>query len=150
MAALSDAALLAEFNTDPVSMGYAAAGWSSDPPSAAQYQAVADLANGLTRAQDRPLVPGWEVFAAIVASDFMALYTSGDEAHRSYMNAIFVLSDVPLGDAGVRASFSTIFAGMTGTLSALSALETQAISRMAELGGSKVKTGDLKRIKEAL
>ena len=145
---MNDAALTAELDTDPVGMGYAAAGWSANPPTAPQYQAIADLINGKTRSRDRTEVPGYEVFSAIRPADFLTVFdAAGNVAHQSYMTTLFTLDSVPLDNSGVRSALTTVFTGKTATLNAIAALQTEAISRVRELDMHAVRVGDLKRLK---
>ena len=143
---MSDALLLSELDTDPQTMGYAAAGWASTPPSESEYLAVLALLDGATRSEDQD-VTGSDLFLAIRPADFLAVFDGTEEAHKEYLRWMKDLDRVPLKDAGVRTSLQTIFAGKTQTIAAIAALQTRSISRLQELGLGRVTHGDLKRLK---
>ena len=144
-----DTTLLNELDTDTAEIGYAAAGWTANPPNALQYQAIADLINAPTRPLDRTEVPGHEIFAAIQPTDFLTVFNdgTGNKAHMDYMRTLFTLSSVPLDNTGIRTALTTVFNGMTTTLGNIIALQTTLASRAREIGIGPAKVGDLRRLK---
>lgn len=148
---MTDAALLAELDTDPLPLGYAAAGWSATPPTAGQYQAVADIINNpLLRSVVRRKVPASEILAAVTPSHYVVVFDvdTGNPVHRRYWEDMMNSGEhVDLENANIRQALGIIFAGHTATINALLALETENASRATELQLGKVTVGDLQRIK---
>lgn len=147
---MNDVELLDEADNDPASVGYGAAGWSASPPTQAQYQAVADLMNDPAAwSKDRTNVPGHEIFAAIVPTNFLTVFNpdTGDKTHQAYLTVMFGLGNVSLDNPNIRTALIEIFGGMSSTLSAIAALQTVPTARSSERRLGRVRVGDLKRVK---
>lgn len=99
--------------------------------------------NVVNRTLDRSNVPAAEILAAVVPGHYLTVFgAAGDETHRRYWEDMMNAGGtVDLDHANIRTALTTIFAGQTETLTALSALQTQAVSRAAELGLGNVRAG---------
>jgi hypothetical protein len=121
--------LRVEIDADPLARGYS---------GMTDTQITASL-NTKDRVIDRTAVPVPEIFAAIEPTDYLAV-TNVDR--QRYLSDLFQLDSIPLDSGNVRSALSTIFSG-TSTLTNLQALQTETISRGAELGLGAVSEGDV-------
>lgn len=113
-------------------------------PGTGAYDANADIAKDQINAENRAVandsLSGKEFKDAIDATEFDALTESQKQLAYTLFNSDSL--DASVGSID-RQTAVTLFAGMTTTLAALSALQTKNISRAAELGLGTVATGDI-------
>ena len=141
-----DTALLAELDNDPEALGYAAAGWSANPPTLVQYEAVVVLLNTADRPKDEPA--SQQDFAEVIGPASWSGLT--DARDRDYLLFIGGMEPVPLDKPSVRQILTNDPNGIfpTGpTKAAILALAQGLQSRAQELGLRRVKVGDLRRLK---
>ncbi len=113
-------------------------------PGTGAYDANADIAKDQINAENRAVandsLSGKEFKDAIDATEFDALTDPQKQLAYTLFNSDSL--DASVGSID-RQTAVTLFAGMTTTLAALSALQTKNISRAAELGLGTVATGDI-------
>lgn len=119
-----------------------AAGHPTTGAYSANDQTAADEINAENRTADRSNVPSAEILAAVTPTHYLEVFAdAGNSVHRRYWVDIMASETVDLDNANIRAALTTIFAGKTSTLTALSALETVSISRATELNIGRVAAG---------
>lgn len=113
-------------------------------PGTGAYDANADIAKDQINAENRAVandsLSGKEFKDAIDATEFDALTDPQKQLAYTLFNSDSL--DASVGSID-RQTAVTLFAGMTTTLAAISALQTKNISRAAELGLGTVATGDI-------
>lgn len=133
--ALNYAQLKTELQTDSLALGYA--------PfiSAGNHAALADLLNQVraTIAIDRDTVAAWEVFDAVVPSEWTAL--SAQEKQR--IQTILSMGMVSVRGANTRSAFLAAFVAGTTTRSNLAALQTRQGSRAEQLFSQSITPADI-------
>lgn len=135
------AALKSEITTDSTGIGLAT------PFASGTLGVVVDALN-LVRTTidvDRPLVPAYEVWEAIVPTEWAAL--SAQEKQR--IQTILSMGTVYTKGANTRASFQAAFAGGTTTRTNLTNLLTRKGSRAEQLFGQAVTLDDVVRARSA-
>src|SRR5512145_415927 len=127
--------LKTELQTDPLGLGYAA------PLAAGNHAAVADLLNEVrpTIQIQRDLVPVWEVFDAIVPSEWGSLSTT----ERTRIQIILTMQQVYVKGTNTRNAFTTAFAAGTQTRANLIALQNRTGSRAEQLFDQAVTYSDI-------
>lgn len=116
------AALKAEFETDPVPMGYDYANTDA--------QTLFNLITALTRSKNLSSITGDQVFQATVPAEYAAL---SDAKKSEWMSFCGRQSIDPFGSANV--SFvQYIFGGGSTTVANLANVRVQSISRAEEIG----------------
>lgn len=129
------AALKAELDTDPGGLGYG--------PHLASGNDIAlvDLLNAINPAISVPrdLIPSYEIFEAIVPTEWSAL--SAQEKQR--IQVILSMGQVDVRGTNTKNAFIEAFAGGTQTRANLIALATRPGSRAEELFGQSVSLDDI-------
>ena len=128
--AMTKAALLAELQADPQTLGYAAL------VAANNDKALADLLNDKTKGGtiDRVTVSASELQSCVVGSEFLTLTV----AQQNLWNAVLSAAadgGVRMSNANIRAQALAVWAGGTTTRSNLGAAQTRAGSRAEVLWG---------------
>ena len=118
-----------ELAGDPLGRGYAG---MTDA-------AAATPLNTANRAVERGLVAAHEIFEAIVPSDWTVL----SAAEKQRLQTIMSLGEVNLRGTNTRAALAAAFGAGTATRTALVALQSEMMSRAAELGLSAVAKNDV-------
>ena len=110
-------ALSVELTTDPTGLGYAGK----------THAEAAALLNGaaVTTQVERTLVPGYEVWEAIVPAEWAAL-TAGEKQR---VQTIVSMDPINLRGSNTRASLAAAFGPGTVTRANLNALQTQTITQ---------------------
>jgi hypothetical protein len=121
--------LKTELTTDPLTRGY------SGMSNAA---AAADL-NTEYREVDVEAVTGQQIFEATVPSEYNALGPSDTDL----FHAIIGMGELLVSGTNTRAALMALFGAGTTTRTNLIALQTELISRAAELGLGTVKEGHI-------
>lgn len=127
--------LKAEVESDPLARGYSG---MTDAEVAAEI-------NFVYRSQDREAVATWEIFEAIVPGEYAVL--SADE--KSLLGRILAMGTINVKGANTRAALAAMFGAGTTTRGNLQALQTETISRAAELGLGVVKAGHVEEVRRA-
>jgi len=122
-------ALKAELADDPLNRGYS--GMTAEQVRASLY------------AVDRPVpvesVTGQQIFEAVVPTDYKALSAE----HKQLFGTIVGMGTILVSGTNTKAALAAVFNGATATLSALVALQTTLVSRVAELGLGPVALSDI-------
>lgn len=129
------AVLKTELQTDPQGFGYAA------PLAAGNHTALADLLNQVrgTIALDRETVPAYEVFDAIVPSEWAALSTQ----EKQRIQLILSLGTVLVKGGNTRSAFLAVFGPGSTTRGNLAALQSRQGSRAEQLFSQPVTPADI-------
>ncbi len=122
MSKLSD-----ELVGDPKTLGYA------DKTNAE----AAALLNVADRPAPVESVTGQQIFEAVVPADYNALSIE----QKNLFGMIVGMGTILINGTNTKAALVGMFAGATGTLAALGALQTKQVSRATELGLSRVREG---------
>lgn len=128
--------LVPEIRDDPLGRGYAGM-------SAAEV--AADLAV-LRRSRDRETIGSGELQAAVDGGEYAAL----SDVKRAGWGAILAAGSVDVSNENIRAQITTIWAAGTATRSNLAALQTENISRAAELRLGRVRAGDVQMARQQI
>lgn len=133
------AALKAECVADSTALGLAA------PFAAGSLNSVAALLNATKAAirVDRDYVASYEVFEAIVSSEWTAL----SAANKQLLQTLLACNPVYAKGPNTRAAFLAIFAAGTATRTNLAALQTRDGSRAEQLFGRLVTVADVEAAK---
>jgi len=128
--AINYAALKTELQTDPTGLGYAG------PLGRGETQVVADLLNAVRQGVsiERETVPAYEVWEAIVPSEWAAL-TAND---RQRVQTILSMGEVSVRGTNTRSSFAAAFGAGTSSRTQLAALQNRPGSRAEQLFGTDV------------
>ena len=123
-------ALKSELQTDPTSLGYAAAIASGSD------NILANLINAVSQSINinRATVTNVEVFNAIDATDYAGLTS----AKKSDLQLVLTPDTVTVNNANVRTILASIFGAGSATRTALLALQTRKGSRAEQLFGAGV------------
>jgi len=125
--------LATEINDDPEAFGYAGKGDSE----------IADLMNATdgTKQISRGSIPGWEILAQTVKSEYDAMSAT----HKSLYNTMIAAPVLDLSNVNIRAFFAAMFSPGTTTRDNLIAVSTRDGSRAEELFDTKVGIIDIAR-----
>lgn len=123
------AALTAEIQNDPTTLGYAPF------VAAGNDQAIADLLNTLRVgiSVNRDTVTGNEFLAAVVLSDYTALV---DADSKAWVKSLASMATIDVKNANIRAIVAGMFPGGSATRANLVALQTRQGSRAEQLFGA--------------
>ena len=131
------AALKSELESDPQTLGYAAAN------AGVEADAIADhaLLTTANRTIDRETMSGSEIFEAITASD----WASRDVAQKDDIKFVLSLGDNIQIAAGTkaRAILAAALSGATDSVNNLSTISQRTVTRAEELGLGRVTIGDI-------
>lgn len=122
-------ALKAELTNDPLARGYSGMG----------DEAAANSLNTVNRTINRRTVPTYEIFEAIVATEYDALTT----AVKARVNLLLGLSDVLVNGANAQATLLGAFVAGSATRANLIALAKEPCSRGVELGLGAITPSDV-------
>ncbi len=123
-------ALKSELQTDPTTLGYAAAIASGSD------NILANLLNAVSQSINinRTTVPNSEIFNAIDATDYAGLAA----AKKTDLQLVLTPDVITITNANVRTILASIFGAGSATRTALLALQTRKGSRAEQLFGSGV------------
>lgn len=130
-------ALRTEIQTDPNGYGYAV------HVTSGADSLVADLLNQVRAAIaiERETIPAYEVFEAIVPSEWTALTAT----NRTLIGQILSMGEIKVKGTNTRAAFLAAFGVGTTTRSNLAALQARQGSRAEQLFGQSVTADDVAR-----
>lgn len=126
-------ALKAEIDNDPLARNYA--GMTDD-------QLVADSLNAVTDTRDRSVIPAHEVFEAMVPTDMAAL----TDEEKGRLRTLLAMGSVNIQGGNTRSMLGGIFGG-TATAANLVALQSESVSRAANLGFPVITEADVARVR---
>ena len=113
----------------------------SGHPDTGAYDAddvlAANQLNAVNRTVNVESVTGQQIFEAVVPAHYVAL--SAD--HKQLFGMIVGLETILVNGTNTKAALVAMFSGATATLTALAALQTEQVSRAAELGIGVVAPG---------
>ncbi len=91
---------------------------------------AADQLNVVNRTVNIESVTGQQIFEAVVPAHYIAL----DADKKQLFGVIVGMGTILVNGTNTKLALTTMFSGATATLSALAALQTEQLSRAAELG----------------
>lgn len=109
-----------EVINDPLGRGYAAL----------DHAATAADLNVVYRSVEREVVEAWEIFEAVVPSEYAALSASD----KRFLGQVLAMGNVNIRGSNTRSALGGMFGPGTATRSNLIILQTETVSRARELG----------------
>lgn len=110
-----------------------AAELAAEHPETGAYDADGAVAAAQLNAEnitaDVASVTGQQIFEAVVPADYNALTSD----NKLLFGTIIGMGSIPVNATNTKLALTTMFSGATATLSALSALQTEQVSRATQL-----------------